>query len=91
MFVLLAEAKPYIGRVVCEWLRELPRWHEAAKLRYGRGGETPTIFGIDFFYDLCIKIISGVLYGTKGLNVEKVELNLKKPNWLPIHDGKQKL
>lgn len=91
LFVLLKEAQPYIGRVASEWLQELPRWQDAANLRYGLGDENPTIFGIDYFYNLSIKIISGVLSGTKGLNPEKIEINLKKPSWLPTRDEKNKL
>lgn len=86
LFVLNREAKPFVGRVADEWLRELPRWTEAAELRYGLGDFTPTITGIVAWYDTTLKIVSGVLTGLEGLKLDQASITFKMPPWFRSYD-----
>jgi hypothetical protein len=82
LFMLHKEAEALAGRVPQEWLRALPRWREAANLRYGLGDEVPTIVGIVEWYNLTLKIIGGVLDGLKGYKLDQAAIKLKMPAWL---------
>jgi hypothetical protein len=64
-----------------EWLKALPRWKDAANLRYGLG-DHPTVVEIHCWYLLSLKIIAGVLENIEGLNLGSVKLLLKKAPWL---------
>lgn len=66
-----------------ELIKTLPRWCEAANLRYGLG-DHPTIFGIFYWYKQSLKIIAGVFENLDGINLTEVRLLIKKPHWLDI-------
>jgi hypothetical protein len=86
LFVLNKAAAPYTGRVANEWLRELPRWGDAANLRYGLGESTPTINGIFHWYNVTLKIIAGVLANIAGQRLENATITIKMPSWLRDYD-----
>lgn len=66
-----------------QWIKTLPRWWEAANLRYGLG-DHPTIIGIFYWYRQSLKIISGVFENLDGINLTKARLLIQKRPWLEI-------
>lgn len=64
-----------------DWLVSLPRWSEAADLRYGIG-DHPTMVGICYWYLLVMKIVAGVLDNLKGMDPTTFSVLLKKGPWL---------
>lgn len=64
-----------------QWLIDLPRWNEAANLRYGIG-DHPTTVGIFFWYKLTLKIIAGVFENLNGINLSEASVLMKIPPWL---------
>ncbi|GEM_PF-6392884 len=87
LFELLKDAEPFVGKVASEWLCELPRWYEAANLRYGLGDEVPTLIEILHWYEISLKIIAGVLTGLKGLELKKVSITFAMPPWLRDYEN----
>ena len=83
IFVLNDHANLPEKSVKHQWIKNLPRWGEAAELRYGLG-EHPTIVGIFFWYKQTLKIIAGVFENLDGLNLSKAQLLLKKPPWIEL-------
>lgn len=64
-------------------IKTLPRWWEAADLRYGLG-DHPTIVGIFYWYQQSLKIIAGIFENLDGINLTNARLLMKKPAWLDI-------
>lgn len=64
-------------------IKTLPRWCDAAKLRYGLG-DHPTAVGIFYWYRQSLKIIAEVLANLDGIDLAEVRLLIKKPQWLEI-------
>lgn len=85
LFMLDEAAKRFTGRVPVDWLRALPRWNDAANLRYGLG-DVPTINEIISWYNMTLTIIGAVLANIKGHKLEQASITLKKPSWLRDFD-----
>lgn len=66
-----------------QWIKNIPRWWEAADLRYGLG-DHPTIVGIFFWYKQSLKIIAGIFENLEGVNLTKTHLLINKAPWLDI-------
>jgi hypothetical protein len=62
-------------------VRSLPRWHEAANLRYGLGAH-PTIVGIAHWYRTALTIIAGVVDNLAGIDLSEASLLLQMAPWL---------
>lgn len=72
---------PYSDSVPRNLLRKIPRWQEAANLRYGQGGQ-PTIFGIFSWYKVALTVIAEVLRNLEGLKLANVRIEVQKAPWL---------
>ncbi len=81
LFVLHDRSLPYTDSVPRELLRAVPRWQEAANLRYGQGDQ-PTIFGIFSWYRAALTIIAEVLHNLEGLKLANVRIEIMKAPWL---------
>jgi hypothetical protein len=62
-------------------IRELPRWHQAAHLRYGLG-DHPTLNGIFTWYVNTLRILSGVLLRLRGIDLSRASILLAIAPWL---------
>lgn len=76
------------GSVRRQWLSELPRWHEAANLRYGLG-DHPTVAGMFHWYLTTLMIVAGICENLKGLNLTQAQFEIGKAPWLanPSNDA----
>lgn len=72
--------------LVHQWIKNLPRWWEAANLRYGLG-EHPTVVGIFYWYQHALMVIAEILESVDGINLTKARILLKKPSWLDTGTG----
>jgi hypothetical protein len=72
---------PYSENVPRELLRKIPRWQEAASLRYGQGDQ-PTIFGIFSCYKVALTVIAEVVRNLKGLQLANIRIEIQKAPWL---------
>lgn len=68
----------YIDR---EWIKVLPRWNEAANLRYGLGSHPSTAM-IFQWYKLALMIIAGVTENISGTDLSNAQILLKIAPWL---------
>lgn len=67
------------------WLRELPRWHDAANLRYGLG-DHPTVVGIMFWYETTLKIIAGITGELDSLDLSQASILVRMAPWVRPFD-----
>lgn len=72
-----------------QWLKDLPRWNEAANLRYGLGSH-PTAAEIFRWYRLTLKIVAGVFDNLDGMDLNDAKLLIKKALWLQSKENKTK-
>lgn len=70
-----------------QWIKELPRWNEAANLRYGLGSHPSTVL-IFRWYKLTLKIIAGVFDNLDGIDLSDARLLLKIAPWLSSDESK---
>jgi hypothetical protein len=70
-----------------QWIKDLPRWNEAANLRYGLGSHPSTVL-IFRWYKLALKIIAGVFDNLDGIDLSDVKILLKIAPWLSSDDNK---
>lgn len=66
-----------------QWIKSLPRWSEAANLRYGLG-DHPTVIGIFCWYKHTLMIIAEIFENLSGINLSEARILLKKPPWLDV-------
>lgn len=86
LFVLNDRAQVPEASVQRKWLRELPRWHDAANLRYGLG-DHPTVVGIMAWYETALKIIAGVTESLDGVDLTQASMLLRMAPWIrPIDE-----
>lgn len=81
LFFLHDRSLPYTERVPRELLSTIPRWKDAANLRYGQGDQ-PTIFGIFSWYRAVLAVIAEVLDSLEGLRLSNARIEIQKPPWL---------
>lgn len=81
LFTLHDRCLPYSDTVPRELLRKIPRWQEAANLRYGQGDQ-PTIFGIFSWYKVALTVIAEILRNLEGLQLANVRIEIQKAPWL---------
>jgi len=69
-----------------QWIKELPRWNEAANLRYGLGSHPSTLL-IFRWYKLTLKIVAGVFDNLDGIDLSDAEILLKMAPWLSVDNN----
>lgn len=81
LFTLHDRCLPHSYTVQRELLRKIPRWQEAANLRYGQGDQ-PTIFGIFSWYKVALTVIAEILQNLEGLQLANIRIEIRKAPWL---------
>ena len=81
LFHLHDRASLFAQAINREWIRSLPRWNEAANLRYGLGGHPSTTEIFDW-YSATLRIIAGVCTGLQAYDLSRAEFEIGKAPWL---------
>jgi hypothetical protein len=66
-------------------IKAMPRWWDAASLRYGLG-DHPTIIGIFAWYQSTLGIIASVVENMEGVDLTKARLLIQKAPWVEMAD-----
>lgn len=83
LFTLHDHALPYSLSVPRNLLHALPRWREAADLRYGQGDQ-PSVIGIFKWYQTVLTIVAEVLRNLKRIDLANTRIEIRKAPWRDV-------